>query len=532
MALYAFDGTWNVIDSKDPLPSIGTDPRNARSGGRDTAETNVHRFMEYYGEAQSEYLQGVGTRWWWLGRLLGGAFGVGGKRRIRRMYRRLMQRYPEDRNINIIGFSRGAAMAVHFANLIAEHGIRDLKGKRRLGPWYYKSLGFTWRHPKARLDAPVAARVLFLGLWDTVATFGLPLRPFRNKLSTFEFNDVPDNVVLCAHAKALDETRPTFELVEVSSKASLSESTEDSTTSNVYDVWFRGVHSNIGGGYVDRGLSDITLVWMMEQAIHAWGEASNLSERADETGHGVPEDFDLALAMLDPGASRVQPESWRGTNLETLEPDPNGQIGRPASLRRKTVRVLGPGARVHHTVRLRDDDLIKDYFSSENRTVLNRVPRDAVWIHDPPVRFHDRREDFLDGVAFQVFTRIPVRPREWLRFGDDYIYRSDEWLAIGPKDARHARGPSAPGVHLRLDVFRLLVRGWLEKGMPEPEDDAEVLSWIEAGKEPALNELEVDLRERATRYLVFAALQELRPNLPWSVELEYLAERRSNDPKP
>jgi hypothetical protein len=30
-------------------------------------------------------------------------------------------------------------------------------------------------------------------------------------------------------------------------------------------VWFPGVHSNVGGGYEDMELSNITLAWMMSQ---------------------------------------------------------------------------------------------------------------------------------------------------------------------------------------------------------------------------------------------------------------------------
>ena len=32
------------------------------------------------------------------------------------------------------------------------------------------------------------------------------------------------------------------------------------------EVWFRGVHSDIGGGYAETGLSDLAMAWMIEQA--------------------------------------------------------------------------------------------------------------------------------------------------------------------------------------------------------------------------------------------------------------------------
>ena len=32
-------------------------------------------------------------------------------------------------------------------------------------------------------------------------------------------------------------------------------------------VWFPGVHTNVGGGYPDQEIADITLVWMIEQCL-------------------------------------------------------------------------------------------------------------------------------------------------------------------------------------------------------------------------------------------------------------------------
>ena len=43
------------------------------------------------------------------------------------------------------------------------------------------------------------------------------------------------------------------------------------------EVWFPGVHSDVGGGYPERGLSDLALHWMLEQA-----EAQGLRIRPGE----------------------------------------------------------------------------------------------------------------------------------------------------------------------------------------------------------------------------------------------------------
>ena len=56
----------------------------------------------------------------------------------------------------------------------------------------------------------------------------------------------------CFHAISLDERRPSFEVTRVA---------------NAYETWFRGVHSDVGGGNGNAGLNNITLRWMYRKAI-------------------------------------------------------------------------------------------------------------------------------------------------------------------------------------------------------------------------------------------------------------------------
>ena len=164
MALYAFDGTGNADD------------------GPPEEDTNVVRFREVYAGADFEYLSGVGTRLGAVGKVMGGLFGLGGRSRIEEMYDTLCQNYVDgDKDIDIIGFSRGAALAVHFANKIAQDGI---KGS----------------------DGPPVIR--FVGLWDVVASFGLSFNnvlEFQSMNLFWDVESVPDNVQHCFHAMAYDE---------------------------------------------------------------------------------------------------------------------------------------------------------------------------------------------------------------------------------------------------------------------------------------------------------------------------------------
>jgi uncharacterized protein (DUF2235 family) len=264
VAVYAFDGTWNVRDLKGAILSVQPSQYGAdASFRRDTLETNVHRFREFVGHGRCEYLQGVGTRFSVIGRLIGGAFGAGAKWRIRRMYRHLCERYHGgDTDIDIIGFSRGAATAVHFANIVADRGIPPPDGPRHLA-WHYDTLfGWSWRMLKTspRRDEQPAPPIRFLGLFDTVASIGIPIGRLRNRATKrWRVTTIPRNVLHDFHAMALDEVRATFALIRPARV--------DKDPDRHYEMWFRGVHSNIGGGYPDRGLSDIALVWMMEMYV-------------------------------------------------------------------------------------------------------------------------------------------------------------------------------------------------------------------------------------------------------------------------
>jgi len=216
MALYAFDGTWN----KDEVD--------------DAADTNVVRFREVYAGAEFEYVKGVGTRFGAVGRVMGGLLGSGGRHRIHEMYDALCENWKKgDKDIDIVGFSRGAALAVHFANKIAKQGIEGETAK-----------------PKIR----------FLGLWDVVGSFGLSLDTivnFHDINLGWNIDEVADCVEHCFHAMALDERRESFGVTRLDPEHKLD---------NVREVWFRGVHSDIGGGNFNVKRSNIALKWMLDNA--------------------------------------------------------------------------------------------------------------------------------------------------------------------------------------------------------------------------------------------------------------------------
>ena len=192
----------------------------------------MYRFYSAYtGYAQSlgiktEYVPGVGTRFGLPGKIVGGAWGVGWLDRINETYETLCQAYVGgDRVIDVIGFSRGSAIALDFINKVYKDGIQQ-NGR------------IVVAQPSIR----------FVGLFDTVAAFGVANLGFVfSSLNAFHRLALPPNVEHCFHAMSLDERRPSF---------------VNQRIEGAYEVWFRGVHSDIGGGNNNPGLEYVTLRWL------------------------------------------------------------------------------------------------------------------------------------------------------------------------------------------------------------------------------------------------------------------------------
>ncbi len=198
MALYAFDGTLN--DSRAP------------DSHRDVLEdTHVHWFRENY-NGKVLYKEGVGARYGAVGKLIGGVTGAGWRKRIKEQFRELKKQFSEgDTTIDIVGYSRGAAIARMFVHHIKKHYEEIMvNGEALVSP------------PDVR----------FLGLFDTVASFGLALTDNEHGFD----KEIPDFVEHTYHVMALDETRETFGIERCLGDRS-----------KITEVWFRGGHSDIGG---------------------------------------------------------------------------------------------------------------------------------------------------------------------------------------------------------------------------------------------------------------------------------------------
>jgi uncharacterized protein (DUF2235 family) len=253
------DGTWNRPDQvKDGVASPTNVTKVARGLAKQDA-TGITQVVYYH--------PGVGTER--LERIRGGAFGLGLSRHVRECYRFLVENYQPGDKLYFFGFSRGAFTARSLAGLIGNAGILRAEHAARIDEAYrlYRDRG-DLRDPDGsesqtfrRMYAHDEIDIHFIGVWDTVGALGIPgLRgPLAKRLWGFHDTMLGKHVRFAYQALAIDEERGLFQ-------PTLWEQEPDATGQTLQQVWFAGVHSDVGGGYPDRSLADVPLVWMTERA--------------------------------------------------------------------------------------------------------------------------------------------------------------------------------------------------------------------------------------------------------------------------
>jgi hypothetical protein len=125
-----------------------------------------------------------------------------------------------------------------------------------------------------------------VGVWDTVGSLGVPTSGPVGWLTRkrYGFHDVTLSswVENAFHALAIDERRKPFApaLWEVAD----AERKKSTFNQRIEQVWFAGVHSNVGGGYPDAQLSDLALAWMYAKAAEC-GLALKPNAKDNLRGH-------------------------------------------------------------------------------------------------------------------------------------------------------------------------------------------------------------------------------------------------------
>ncbi len=231
--------------------------------------TNVFQVFSMLSEHEGQlkaYDRGVGVG---FGNVLRGcAFGVGLHMNILRGFEFLSRNYQPGDRIYLFGFSRGAYTARSLASMIALCGLAPPDAGSRDISLFWKAYRANrnpgeFRKRTATLKDARRASVEAICVWDTVGSIGKQTRTedIRKKLAhRYHRMTVHRNVKRIYHAVSLDERRTHFFPHLLYSQM------EDSHT-HVEEVWFAGVHSDVGGCFRsgDNSLGDITLKWMIER---------------------------------------------------------------------------------------------------------------------------------------------------------------------------------------------------------------------------------------------------------------------------
>lgn len=273
----------------------------------------------------ARYIPGVGTSGNAVIRMIDGVTGIGVPSNVRKLYRFLCWNWTPEDEIYLFGFSRGAFTVRTLAALVAMQGLmpREVEGRRVTGPemsrnamaawlayraetaplvakgksrlnplnWQMNPLisvvraardGITWAkrralgqtpHRQVLADLPKDRRagavpIRFMGLFDTVEAYGMPVEELTslwNRLIwpiKFRNGRASPVVQKVRHALSLDDERKSFRPI----RFNVSPRPDGRPVPETQELWFAGVHSDVGGGYPDDETSYEPLLWIAGEA--------------------------------------------------------------------------------------------------------------------------------------------------------------------------------------------------------------------------------------------------------------------------
>ena len=268
--------------------SDGTGQRGVREDGA-SRNSNIYRMHEAAKASKilSFYDPGLGApeegepQWLtWGYNLLSKATGLGISRNIAQCYAALMEMAGTDAQIGLFGFSRGAYTVRCLGGVLSLLGLpeafpggnsktaQDARLKiAQSAVEIYKLSPFDNKESVKRKQMAAHFKEQFackdrwphvVGVFDTVGALGIPVVTDVAGMIRHVFHDqkLNPNVKCGLQALSIDENRKVFKPVPWDNDPT-------GTERNLEQVWFPGVHSDIGGGYKDdRRLADATLAWM------------------------------------------------------------------------------------------------------------------------------------------------------------------------------------------------------------------------------------------------------------------------------
>ena len=282
--ILCLDGTWNntYAEEKRDDGSKVVKPSNVLKFARAILPVDQNNDTEqivYYDigvGSMSKFPGPTNTLLHYVDRILGGGWGAGFESNIEDAITFLVNNYVKGDQIYICGFSRGAATARALTNFI--QWMKGVPAKRdayyipELLRYYIENGGCASDFAvvrtaiekellkntkgKQRLEAFNPIEIAFLGVWDTVLSLGGRISNLSHR--KFHIQDKPAGCIKhIRHALAIDEKRADF-LPSIWTGVSHGGQT-------LKQFWFPGVHSNIGGGYINDGLANSSFRWMINE---------------------------------------------------------------------------------------------------------------------------------------------------------------------------------------------------------------------------------------------------------------------------
>ncbi len=210
----------------------------------------------------------------------GAAFGYGLSENIIEAYKFLMKNYEAEDRLYFFGFSRGAYCIRALAGLIDTCGLLYANSENLVPEamrlYHDRSKKSIATEFKKNFCRP--CQIHFLGPWDTVSSVGWVWNPV-----TLQATSTNESVKFVRHAIAIDEQRAFFR-TNLWGKL---QPKDDAIQQDVKQVWFAGVHSDVGGSYAleASGLSNIALEWMLVEAQEKGLLISDLNKAREIVNH-------------------------------------------------------------------------------------------------------------------------------------------------------------------------------------------------------------------------------------------------------
>ena len=312
---------------------------------------------------------------------LGMALGYGLSNDIRDAYLFLMNHFEEGDSVYLFGFSRGAYTARSVCSLLRMYGLMR-RGNDPMVPYAVRMMmaidQIESREHKSPEEAKKALATYFklaedfkhmmcgcecnphfVGVWDTVNSVGWFTHPLKLPY-------VSDNseIAIGRHAISIDERRAFFR----NHLWMPSESPPPHGPVDLVQVWFAGVHCDVGGGYPEQesGLSKLAFDWMLQEAKAAGLRVDPDREKevlGITTGSGyVPPnpDGDLHVSLK---------KAWKIAEW-IPKPHYDFQTGKTSwQMNRSKPRRIPPKSLVHESVFLR-----------EKGEYAKKLPADVQWV--------------------------------------------------------------------------------------------------------------------------------------------------------